>query len=140
MRAAIGISYWAVVALLALFAVYVSVAESRLWPGLLVPAALALLGLWWPGSRYAGIGLIVFGSYPALLITSAVLRQVASTDWSCSTVAFDGISNPNGGYAIGGSAGCTTVSIDLILFGLAMWAVALLGTFLLRRRPRPGGA
>ncbi len=140
MRAAIGISYWAVVALLTLNAVYVSVAESRLWPGLLIPVALTLFGLWWSGLRYAGVGLIVFGTYPALLITSAVLRQVVSTDWSCSTVAFDGISNPNGGSAIGMSAGCTTVSVDLILFGMCMWVVAVLGAFLLRRPPRPGSA
>lgn len=84
--------------------------------------------------------MIVFGSYPALLVTSAVLSQVTSTEWSCSTVAFDGISNPNGGRAIGMSAGCTTVSIDLILFGMCMWAVATLGVFLLRRPPRPGNA
>jgi hypothetical protein len=140
MGAAVGILYWAVVALLALFAVYVSVAESNLWPGLLVPVALAPLGLWWSGLRYAGIGLIVFGAYPALLVTSAVTRQVVSTDWSCSTVAFDGISNPNGGSAIGMSAGCTTVSIDLIMFGVCMWAVALLGILVLRRPPRPGNA
>jgi len=140
MRAAVGIFYWAVVALLALFAVYVSVAENRLWPGLSVPTVLAFLGLWWPGPRYAGMGLIVFGTYPALLISNAVLGQVVSTDWSCSTVAFDGISNPNGGRAIGMSAGCTTVSVDLILFGACMWAVALLGILLLRRQPRPGNA
>lgn len=138
MRAVIGIFYWVVVALLTLFAVYVAVAESRLWPGVLVPAALIPLGLWWPGFKYAGIGLVVFGAYPALLITTAVLRQVGSTDWSCSTVDFDGISNPNGGYSIGGSAGCTTVSIDLILFGLCLWAVVLLGAVLLRHRPQPG--
>jgi hypothetical protein len=141
MRAAVGVFYWLVAALLALNAIYVSVAESRLWPGLLVPAALLLLGLWLPGLRkYSGIGLIVFGTYPALLITRGVLSQVVSTDWSCSTVAFDGISNPNGGSAIGGSAGCTTVSIDLILFGVCLWAVALLGVFLVRRRPRPGNS
>ena len=29
--------------------------------------------------------------------------------------------------AIGMSAGCTTVSIDLIMFGLALWATMLLG-------------
>jgi hypothetical protein len=135
MRAAVGIFYWLVVALLALFAVYVSVAGNRLWPGLLVPAALVLLGVWWPGLGYSGVGLIVFGAYPALLVTGALLNQVASTDWSCSGVAFDGISNPNGGAAIGGSAGCTVVSVDLILFGICLWAVALLGILLLRPRP-----
>jgi hypothetical protein len=140
MLAAVGVFYWLVVALLTLNAIYVSFAESRLWSGLLVPATLVLLGLWWPGLGYFGVGLIVFSAYPALLVTREVLRQVVSTDWSCSTVAFDGISNPNGGHAIGGSAGCTTVSIDLILFVLCMWAVALLGAFLLRRRPRPGDA
>ncbi len=34
------------------------------------------------------------------------------------------------------SAGCTTVSIDLILFALLLWATALLGAALLYRRPR----
>jgi hypothetical protein len=109
MRAAVGIFYWVVVALLALNAVYVSVAESRLWAGLLVPAAL--------------------------LVTRFLADQIVGMDWSCSEVAFDGISNPSGG-----TFGCTVVSIDLVLFGLCMWAMALLGVFLLRRRPRPGNA
>ena len=54
MRAAVGIFYWLVFALLGPNAIYVSVAESRLWPGLLVPAALVLFGLLWPGLGYAG--------------------------------------------------------------------------------------
>ena len=82
------------------------------------------------------MALVAFGAYPALLITRAVLLQVFSTDWSCSTLGFDGISNPNGGMAIGMSAGCTTVSIDLILLGLALWATALLGAALIHRRSR----
>ena len=102
MRAMVGIVYWLVAGLLILFAVYLSVAESRLWPGLLVPAALVLFGLWWPGLRYSGAALLVFGAYPALLITRAVLLQIYSSDWACSTVDFDGISNPNGGFAVGG--------------------------------------
>jgi hypothetical protein len=136
MRAAVGVLYWFVVGLLALHALYVSVGESRPWPGLLVPVALALLGAVWPGLGRSGAALVVFGLYPALLITGAVLGQVFSSDWSCSTVAFDGISNPNGGRAVGMSAGCTTVSIDLILFALLLWATALLGAALLYRRPR----
>lgn len=135
MRAAVGIFYWLTVALLTLFAIYVSGAESRLWPGLLVPAALVLFGLWWPGIRYSGVGLIVFGAHPALLVTRSVADQIVGTDWSCSEVAFDGISNSRGG-----TFSCTVVSIDLILFGLCMWAVALLGALLLRRPPRPGDA
>lgn len=135
MRAAAGTVYWLVVGLLALFALYVSVAEGGLWFGLLIPAALALIGLWWPGLRYSGAGLIVFGAYPALLITRSVADQIVGMDWSCSEVAFDGIANPNGG-----SIGCTVLSIDLILFGMGMWAVALLGAVLLYRRPRHGGA
>jgi hypothetical protein len=136
MRATIGIVYWLVVGLLVLNALYVSVAESRLWwSGALVPAALALLGAWWPGLGYSGAGLVVVGAYPALFITRFVLDQIFSMDWSCSTVAFDGISNPNGG-----TAGCTTVSIDLILFMLVLWTIALLGAALLYRQPRPRGA
>lgn len=123
MRAMVGIFYWLVVGLLILFAVYLSVAESRLWPGLLVPAAL-----------------LVFGAYPALLITRAVLLQIYSSDWACSSVDFDGISNPNGGFAVRESAGCTTVSMDLLLFGIGLWTVALLGAVLLYRQPRPTGA
>jgi hypothetical protein len=38
--------------------------------------------------------------------------------------------------AIGMSAGCTTVSIDLLLFGLALWATVLLGAALIRCQPR----
>ncbi len=140
MRAVVGILYWGLVGFLALFALYVSVAENRLWSGSLIPAALALFGAWWPGLRYSGAGLVVVGAYPALFITRAVLLQIFSSDWSCSTVAFDGISNPNGGMAIGGSAGCTTVSIDLILFGLGLWSLALLGAVLLFRWPRYGSA
>jgi hypothetical protein len=136
MRPAVGVLYWFVVGLLALNALYVSVGESRLWPGLVVPVALALLGAMWPGLGYSGAALIAFGLYPALLITGAVLGQVFSSDWSCATVAFDGISNPNGGRAVGMSASCTTVSIDLILFALLLWATALLGAALLYRRPR----
>ncbi len=136
MRVVVGLLYWSLVGLLALNALYVSVGESRLWPGLVVPVALALLRAMWPGLGYSGAALIAFGLYPALLITGAVLGQVFSSDWSCSTVAFDGISNPNGGRAVGMSAGCTTVSIDLILFALLLWATALLGAALLHRRPR----
>ena len=139
MRPTVGVLYWFVVGLLALHALYVSVGESRLWPGLMLPVALALLGAMWPGVGYSGAALIAFGLYPALWITGAVLGQVFSSDWSCSTVAFDGISNPNGGRAVGMSAGCTTVSIDLILFALLLWATALLGVALLyRRSPRVG--
>jgi hypothetical protein len=140
MRAVVGILYWVLVGFLALNALYVSYGENRLWSGLLIPAALALVGAWWPGLRYSGAGLVVVGAYPALFITRALLLQIFSSDWSCSTVAFDGISNPHGGYAIGMSAGCTTVSIDLILFGLVLWTIALLGAALLYRQPRHGGA
>ncbi len=136
MRAIFGVLYWFLVGFLALNALYVSFAEGRLWSGLLIPAALALLGAWWPGLRYSGAALIAFGMYPALLITGAVLGQIFSSDWSCSEVAFDGISNPNGGRSIGGSAGCTTVSIELILFGLGLWAMTLLGAVLLFHGPR----
>lgn len=142
MRAVVGALYWFLVGLLALFALYVSVGENRLWPGLLIPAALALFGAWWPGPRYSGAALIAFGMYPALLVTRALLLQIFSSDWSCSTVAFDGLSNPNGGMAIGMSAGCTIVSIGLILFALALWATALLGAALMppTRTSRPTAA
>jgi hypothetical protein len=136
MRAVVGVLFWFSIGLLALTALYVSVGENRLWLGLLVPVALALFGAWWPGLGYSGMALVAFGVYPALLITRAVLLQVFSSDWSCSTVGFDGISNPNGGMAIGMSAGCTTISIDLILFGLLLWATALLGAALIRSQPR----
>lgn len=134
-RAAVGVFYWVVVALLALLAVYASVAEGRLWSGLLVPAALALFGMWWPGLGYSGAGLIVFGAYPALLVTGSVADQISGMSWACSEVAFDGISNPNGG-----TLACTVVSVDLVLFGACMWAVAFLGILLLRGRPRPAAA
>lgn len=140
MRAVVGVLYWFLVGFLALFVLYVSVGENRLWFGLLVPVALVLFGAWWPGLGYSGTALVAFGAYPALLTTRAVLLQVFSTDWSCSTVGFDGISNPNGGMAIGRSAGCTTVSIDLILLGLALWATALLGAVLIHRRSRRADA
>jgi hypothetical protein len=140
MRAAVGVLYWFSTGFLALNALYVSVGENRLWFGLLIPVALALFGARWPGLGYSGVALVAFGAYPALLITRAVLLQVFSTDWSCSTVGFDGISNPNGGMAIGMSAGCTTVSIDLILFGLALWATAHLGAALVDRPSRRVGA
>lgn len=87
-----------------------------------VRAALALFGTWWPGLRY---------SEAALLITGSVVGQVVNSKWDCSKVAFDGISNPHGG-----SSGCTVVSIDLILFGLNLWMVALLGAILLFRPRR----
>ncbi len=140
MRATIGIVYWLVVGLLILFALYVSVAGNGISFWLVVPVILSIFGAWWPGLGYSGAALIVFGAYPALLITRAVLLQIYSSDWSCSTVAFDGISNPNGGVAVGGSAGCTTVSIDLISLMLVLWTVALLGAVLLYRQPRPSGA
>ena len=111
MRSAVSVFYWLVVALLALNAIYASVAESRLWDGLLVPAVLAIFGLWWPGLRYSGAALILFGAYPALFVTRFVADQVVSMDWSCSEVAFDGIANPHGG-----TFGCTRVSVGLILF------------------------
>lgn len=139
MRAPFGVLYWFLVGSLALFALYVSFAEGRLWSGLSIPAALALFGAWWPGLGYSGAALIAFGMYPALLITGAVLGQIFSSNWSCSEVAFDGISNPNGGTSIGGSAGCTTVSIELILFALFLWAITLLGAVLLFDGPRFAG-
>ena len=135
MRAVVGVIYWFVVGLLVIIALYLSVAGISLWLALLIPAALTIFGAWWFGLRYSGAALIAFGMYPALLITGSVLGQVLNTDWSCSKVAFDGISNVHGGYS-----GCTVVSIDLILFGLSMWAVALLGTILLYRWPRYRGA
>ena len=140
MRAAAGVLYWFSIGLLALNALYVSVGENRLWLGLLIPVAPALFGAWWPGLGYSGMALVAFGVYPAPLVTRAVLLQVFSSDWSCSTVGFDGISNPNGGMAIGMSAGCTTVSIDLLLFGLALRATTILGAALIRRQPRRADA
>jgi hypothetical protein len=136
MRAVVGVLYWLLVGLTALFALYGSAAMGRLFHSWwLIPAALTLLGAWWPGLRYSGVGLIIFGADPALLVTTGVLDQVVNTDWSCSKVAFDGIANPNGG-----NFGCTTVSVELILFGLGMLAVALLGAFLQFRQSRHGGA
>jgi hypothetical protein len=38
--------------------------------------------------------------------------------------------------AIRMAAGCTTVSIDLIMFGLALWATTLLGAAPIHRQPR----
>ena len=128
MRALVGVLYWFVVGLITLFP-FVSFAGVGL--ALLVPAALALFGVWWPGLRYSGAALIAFGIYPALLISGSVLGQVVNTEWSCSMVAFDGISNPRGGYS-----GCTVVSIDLILLGLGLWAVALFGAILVFRGSR----
>ncbi len=90
MRAVVGIPYWVLVGFLALNALYVSVAENRLWSGSSIPVALALFGAWWLGLGYSGAGLVVVGAYPALLITRAVLLQTFSSDRSCSTVAFDG--------------------------------------------------
>jgi hypothetical protein len=56
MRAVVGVLYWLAVGMLTLFAFYVSVAGNSLWSGLLIPAALALLGavllFRWP--RYGG--------------------------------------------------------------------------------------
>jgi hypothetical protein len=72
MRAVVGILYWVLVGFLALNALYVSYGENRLWSGLLIPAALALVGAWWPGLRYSGAGLVVVGAYPALFITRAL--------------------------------------------------------------------
>jgi hypothetical protein len=102
MRVVVGVVYWSLVGFLAVNTLYVSVGENRLWwSGALVPAALALLVAWWPGLGYSGAGLVVVGSYPALFLTRFVLDQGFSMDWSCSTVAFDGISNPNGGTIAG---------------------------------------
>ena len=101
MRAAAGVLYWFSIGLLALNALYVSVGENRLWLGLLVPVAPALFGTWWPGLGYSGMALVAFGVYPAPLVTRAVLLRVFGSDRSCSTVGFDGISNPNGGLLSG---------------------------------------
>jgi hypothetical protein len=140
MRAVVGVLYWSPIGFLALNALYVSVGENRLRFGLLVPVALDHFGAWWPGLGYSGMALVAFGAYPALLVTRAVFLQVFSSGWSCSVVGFDGIFNPICGMAIGMSAGCTTVSIDLILFGLALWATAHLGAALVDRQSRRVGA
>ncbi len=133
MRPVVGLLFWWMVGLLALFPL-VSVAGNSVWRFLLlIPAALALFGTWWPGLRYSGAALIAFGMYPALLISGLVLGQVVNADWSCSRVAFDGISNPNGG-----NTGCTVVSIDLIFFGAGPWMVAFFGALLLFRLLRAG--
>jgi hypothetical protein len=116
----------------------VSVGENRLWS--VGPRGAGPLRGVVAGPGYSGMALVAFGAYPALLITRAVLPRVFSSDWSCSTVGFDGISNPNGGMAIGMSAGCTTISLDLILFGLVLWATTLLGAALIRRQSRPAHA
>ena len=101
MRAVVGVLYWFLVGLLALNALYVSVGENRLWLGLFVPLALALFGAWWPGMGYSGMALVAFGAYPALLITRAVLVQVFSTDWYCSTVGLTASPTPTGGWPSG---------------------------------------
>ncbi len=98
MRAVVGVLYWSNIGFLALNALYVSVRENRLRFGLLVPVALAHFGAWWPGLGYSGMALVAFGAYPALLVTRAVFLQVVSSDWSCSTVGFDGIFNPSVGW------------------------------------------
>ena len=132
MRAVVSFFYWWMVGLLALFPF---VSFAGVWFALLIPTALALFGAWWPGLRYSGAALIAFGMYPALYINGSVFGQVISVDWSCSKVAFDGISNPQGGYS-----GCTVVSIDLILFSLGLWMVAIFGAVLLFRWPRRADA
>ena len=119
------------IGLLALFGLYVSVlAELPLYL-LLVPAALILFGMWWPGLRYSGAFLVVLGGYPTLLISNAVLSQGINADWLCSRVAFDGIGNPNGG-----TGACTTISIDLVVIGLVFWTVTLSGVALLYILPQ----
>ena len=94
MRAVVGVLFWLAVGMLTLFALYVSVAGNSLWSGLLIPAALALLGAWCPGLRHSGAALIAFGMYPALLITDSVLDQIVNTNWSCSEVAFEASLTP----------------------------------------------
>ena len=90
---------------LALFPLYGSVAGSSLlvsW--FFIPAVLALFGAWWPGHRYSGVGLILFGTYPALFVTG-------------------GFPRPPGEEVVR----CGGVSVELVLLGLGLWTVALLG-------------
>lgn len=137
MREIVSIPYWAAIGLVTLFCFYASVLANLPLYLLLIPIALALFGVWCFGLRSSGAFLIAFGVYPALLISVAILGQIANSDWSCSEVAFDGIGNPNGG-----DSGCTTISIDLIMTALVFWAMTLLGAALLysltqRDRTRP---
>ena len=81
------------------------------------PVALALFGAWWPGVFGNGFG--PFGAYLALRIA----RRVAP-GFQHRPVLLDGglrrHLQPQRRMAIGTSAGCTTVSIDLVMFGLIL--------------------
>lgn len=129
MREMAGVLFWDAVGLVTLFCFYASVLANLPLYLLLIPIALALFGVWFFRLSSSGAFLVIFGGYPALLISVAVLGQIANSDWSCSEVAFDGIGNPNGG-----ASGCTTISIDLIMTALVFWAMALLGAALLYSR------
>ncbi len=108
-----GVLFWAAVGLRTLFCFYASILANFPLYLLLIPIALALFGVWFFRLSSSGAFLVIFGGYPALLISIAVLGQIANSDWLCSEVAFDGIGNPNGGIS-----GCTTTSIDLIMTAL----------------------
>ena len=97
---------------------------------LLIPTALALLGAWWPGLRCSGVGLILFGAHPALLITGGVAEQISRAARSCWGLPFGG-ANPDEGPGI-----CPTVDVGPILVGLIFWALAPCGAFLLYRLTR----
>ena len=66
MRPVVGLLFWWMVGLLALFPL-VSDAGNSVWRFLLlIPAALALFGTWWPGLRYSGGGADRFRDVPGV--------------------------------------------------------------------------
>ncbi|MDP9476344.1 MAG: hypothetical protein M3R38_11810 [Actinomycetota bacterium] len=134
MRSELGVLYWLMVGLLGLFGLYaLASGASPSW--LLIPAVPALLGAWWPGVRYSGAGLVLFGAYPALLLTGVVLDGIISPMRTCSELTMGGVPRPSGG-----TYECAPDFASMIPLGLCLWTVAFLGVALLYRQIRYGDA
>lgn len=142
MRALFGAIYWIVVGVFAIAGIYVSVFGNLLPPLLVVALAMGLVGAWRPGFRYSWAALIGFGLLPALFLSSNLLMQVLSADWSCSEVSFQ----PGETVAYGGGTSeedvvCTTIPGQLIVASAVFCAVVLFGVAALyfQARVNPDG-
>ena len=133
MRGTVGFFYWFLVGMLAIFGLYGSLAgETVLYP-LLIPAALALFGAWWPGLGYAWAVFVGFGAYPALFLTMSLLNAITSAVWWCTRVEFGAPGDAH--------SGCSVVAGEHLVATLIFWAITLLGVTLgLRTRDRSPAA
>lgn len=127
--------YWLAVGIVIAVGIYASVFGNLFPYFLLIALVMAIVGIWQPGIKGAWALLVGFGGLPAALLSVNLLTQFFQSDWSCSRIVF-GNSSGSYGYGSVSSTGevestmCSSISGQLILLIMVLWAIALSGVLL----------